>query len=317
MVFVNYINRSGSTYLCRLLDDFEDISVGIEGGFPGFTAKLIPPQYETIGDDRSLREYLSALFNDIRIKQWNLDPDVLFAKMSAAGYPLTFREILTTCMQSYFGDVESHIWLHKAGYYIECLEDVHRTFPGAKNIFVVRDPRAIYNSQKSATDIYSGKKMGTTPFNLVDLYRRRVHILEQNRNNSDLKVVVYEELITETGRILDDALEFVGLRNRDRKKEGSYFERIPENQRHLHPNVDAKPLKERIDKWATELGPAEIRFIERRLAKEMRIYGYTNSGIGLSLPDRLTYCILLFHYGLYRLIKGTKSVRHKLFVRQG
>ncbi len=289
-VFINYISRSGSTFLCRLLDEYEEIAVGIEAGFPGAIHRLIPVEYETISDDHTLNRYLDELFQDIRFQEWKIDREVLFEKLHSGGYPLTFKDILLNCMIEYFGDTSAKVFVHKAGNYIDILEDVQQIFGDAKNIFVMRDPRAIFNSQKNATCLYTGKSMGHSLPYFVWQYRKRARIVAQNKRNKNLFCIRYENLIENTEGVMAEMLRFLNVRGDKKIEAGGYADKIPANQQKLHTNVKSDPNRKSLEKWKTGLGKHEVLFIQNRLSREMAAMNYLPVSVsGLSAKEWLAY----------------------------
>lgn len=274
VVFVNYISRSGSTLLCRLLDAYGGISVGIEAGFPGYVNELIPEKHKKINDKASLDCYLDDLFVDIRFQQWNVDRGKLISKLEKIGYPLTFKEILLCCLEEYFGDCKAKIWVHKAGYYIDLLDEVSFVFPNSKNIYVVRDPRAIFSSQKNAICIYEGKSMGYSLPAFVNQYKKRINIVKENKANKDLLVIKYEDLVQQNSYMEKIVLPFLAMPYAKKNGGDTYSEKIPDNQRALHTNVSSQPSGRSIEKWKKGLQLHEILFIQDKLKSEMQYWNY-------------------------------------------
>lgn len=273
IVFVSYISRSGSTLLCRLLDAYNEISVGIEAGFPGFIKELVPERYKTISCRSSLDQYLDELFEDIRFKEWHIIRKRLTARLEKVGYPLSFQDILLSCLREYFGNNGGEVWVHKAGYYVDLLDEVAATFPGSKNIFLVRDPRAIFLSQKNATCLYTGKSMGHSIYIFVEQYKKRTRIVMNNPLNKEFLVIKYEELVQIDGFVEKKILPFLGILDAI-AGEDHYAKKIPVNQQFLHTNVSDQPNKKSIEKWKKGLQWHEIAFIQKRLKKAMKFYGY-------------------------------------------
>ena len=280
LVFLNYINRSGSTLLCKLLDQYEDISVGIEAGFPGYIRKLIPDEYKEINDDLSLKKYLNELFDDVRFKEWEIDKKSLFLKLKDISYPLTFKEILLNCLYEYFKQRPSKFIVHKAGYYIDIIDDVIATFGDVKNIFIVRDPRAIFFSQKNAKDLYTGKIMGNSLPYFLSQYKKRIDIIEK-KNDKNLLCIRYEDLVIDTTNTMKQIINFIGARQ-IKKNDNSYVNKIPKSQQYLHQNVKLDPHKDSLNKWKTGLAKYEIIFIQKKLHNEMQLFNYDPINITLS-----------------------------------
>jgi len=313
IVFVNYINRSGSTLLCKLLDSYDGISAGIEAGFPGFIHELIPEQYKKINSKASLDLYLNDLFKDIRFQEWNVDRGKLLSRLEKIGYPLTFKEILLCCLEEYFGDCKAKIWVHKAGYYIDLLEEVLSVFPDSKNIYIVRDPRAIFSSQKQAVSIYEGKSMGYSLCAFIYQYKKRMNVVMNNLSSMDFLVVKYEDLVKQNDYMEEIVLPFLAMQYAKKNGEGNYSEKIPDNQRSLHTNVSSQPSGKSIEKWKKGLQRHEILFIQKKLKSEMQYWGYefadkqrlTWGDRFLYLKKEMEYLIFSTKNLLYNIVKRT------------
>ena len=273
IAFINYISRSGSTLLCRLLDAYNEISVGIEAGFPGFMTELVPEKYNPMTSKKQLDHYLDELYEDIRFKEWQVNRTSLIARLGKIGYPITFQDILLSCLQEYFGHHSGVVWVHKAGYYVDLLDEVRASFPGSKNIYMVRDPRAIFLSQKNATCLYTGKSMGSSLCYFIYQYKKRMRIVMNNSKSKDLLVIKYEELVQEDNYVEKNVLPFLGIPDAI-SGEDNYANKIPENQKFLHTNVSAQPNKKSIAKWKNGLQNHEVVFIQNKLKNEMKFHGY-------------------------------------------
>jgi len=308
IVFVNYLSRSGSTLLCKLLDRYKGISVGIEAGFPGAITKLIPDEYREINEDGLLARYLDELYQDVRFRDWKVDQQRLFSRLRRTGYPLTFRDILLACLEEYFGHGRVEIYIHKAGFYIDILDDVRSIFGDCvKNIFIIRDPRAIYSSQNNATCIYSGRLMGSCLANFVYQYKKRVQIVKADKSNT-LLCIKYEDLVKDTDQVMEKVLSFLGIPHAE-LEDGDYADRIPDGQKQLHVNVGDAPNINSFDKWKAKLRAHEVLFIQRKLSSEMRSLGYKPVCVdGLSATGFFLYMILELKYIYTRILRFARFV---------
>jgi len=192
---------------------------------------------------------------------------------------LTFRSVLRACFDEYFGENDADIYIHKAGYYIDILDEVRDVFgDSVKNIYITRDPRAVYSSQNSATCIYSGTLMGRCLANFVYQYKKRARIANSD-NTGNLLCLKYEDLIEDSGKVVESVLTFLGLPEAVIEG-GSYAARIPDGQKHLHENVGSAPNMKSFNKWQTKLAAHEVRFIQKKLSGEMRGLGYEPIKLG-------------------------------------
>lgn len=302
-VFINYISRSGSTLLCKLLNEYKGVCVGIEAGFPGATTKMISDEFRVINDLDHLNQYLDLLFVDIRFKEWQLDRDEVTNKIIENGFPLSFKNLLYVLFDVYFkNDEVADIYIHKAGYYIDTLDEVFDEFEDAKNIYITRDPRAIYNSQKNAACLYSGKKMGDNFIHFIYQYKRRVKT-SQSTDVNKLIIIRYEDLIESPESIVAKVLSYIGIENAVKKNNAKdYSEMIPENQKSLHTNVGSKPNTKSLNKWRGNLSLPELYMIQRNLSDEMDVLGYVKIELPvMSVKDMLQYIRLSAKYKYYVL----------------
>lgn len=306
IVFVNYISRSGSTFLCSELAKLPDVSVGIEAGFPGFPDRLIPKRFVPIRSEEQLNEYLNLLFADIRFKEWGLDRTKLTNDLKEKGWPIEFSDVFKACFEGYFSpDKLGSVWVHKAGGYLNDFEFCNAQFPSSKQIFVVRDPRSIYNSQKTAKDLYSTGTMGVNVMSFISEYQRRVsRALELAKHNKNVLLVKYEEMVDDLDSTLVRIKAFIGYVETGAVSVDSYSDRIPENQRSLHANVGQSAKPELKTKWKKGLTDLDLKLIEEGLKGIMLELSYEPfSSRSLSLSERFS---LRFSLLKNRFRKGVK-----------
>jgi len=303
-IFVNYISRSGSTLLCKLLNEYKGVSVGIEAGFPGATKKIISDEFRVIKDIDALNKYLDILFEDIRFKEWRLNRVGVTKRITNNGFPVGFKNILEALFDEYFKDDEpSEIYIHKAGYYIDTLEEVINEFKDSKNIYITRDPRAIYNSQKNADCLYSGKKMGDNFIHFIYQYQRRIKASKSADVNT-LLLIRYEDLIANPDKTVDKVLSYIGINDAVKKDSVSdYAERIPENQKSLHTNVGSAPNAKSLHKWVGNLSLAELYLIQKYLSDEMDYLGYVKDKLPLMGVNEVSAYIRLYLKYKYYVIR--------------
>ena len=301
-VFINYISRSGSTYLCDLLSRYRDISVGIEAGFPGFPNTIMPLSRDLLHNEEELNTYLDELFLDVRFCEWKISREQIFNSLIKLEFPVDFKKILTTCLDCYFGESDDSLFrVHKSGYYLECIADVRRLFPNGKMIFVVRDPRAIFNSQQQAKSLYSTDKMGANIFSFILLYKQRIASLKKELYAQDFLTVFYEKLIDNPDENILEILDFIGVSNLEKKENINYRDNIPDNQKDLHTNVGSVAIKNNKQKWIEGLTKIQILLIERALADEMNYLNYSFSSPSLKYPfEKLRFARLYSSFMFYR-----------------
>ena len=156
IVFLTYLNRSGSTYLSAKLSNYQEVRMGVESRFndgwitPGFSIRT----------EQDLDSYLDTLYLDNKFQAWKVHRDELVNKLATLPYPLCFSDILLAALSLYQGQSSTpRLLVHKCGEYYRCVQAIRREVPTAKFIFVNRDPRAVFSSQRRSMDSQTGRPM--------------------------------------------------------------------------------------------------------------------------------------------------------------
>ncbi|MDY6861610.1 MAG: sulfotransferase [Thermodesulfobacteriota bacterium] len=306
VVFLTYLNRSGSTYLAKLLDEYSDIGVTPEARLPD---GIIYSQF-SLKASEDIEKILNKLYSDEKFLAWNIDRSVLEKKISTLEFPVAFNQFLGIILKEYFKNTNTKIFIYKSGHYIKHIETIRTLLPDAKFIFILRDIRACYNSQKISMDSRTKKPMETTPFFAAMSFIEVSKILDKYAQAKWMHIVKYEDLIIDENREINKLLSF--LETGKRKSEGinNYFNQISKSQRHLHKNLNLEPLKERIDAWRYELSKAEILILQRIAGDILSKYGYMLVSFEkIFIIDRI-YC---FNYWLRYFFK---NLRQKIAIRK-
>lgn len=270
IVFLTYIPRSGSTYLAKLLDEYKDIGVTIEANIPD-GIRNGKCKIENYND---FEEYLERLYRDEKFNYWNIDKDRLKKILMNHSFPIKFNTILPVILNEYFKNREVKIWIFKSGYYIEYIQYLKGLFPNAKFLYVIRDPRAIYCSQRNTMNRKTKKPFTASVFPVAKRFNRINDILKNYYNEEWFYISKYENLIRNTEHEIKDILKFLGVKNKIKHQMSNYFEKIPENQKSLHPNINWKSREINVNKWREKISMTEILLIQHIAGKSMEEQGY-------------------------------------------
>ena len=298
VVFLTHMSRSGSTLLSKLLDQYKDISVGIEGYFPDNIVRKTP----FVDSEDSLDKYLDLLYKDKRFQGWNLERESIRNSLLSLGFPLSYPCILLTSFKLYFGNSIGKVLVHKCGYYIEHVYQVKGEFPTSKFIHIIRDPRAILNSQ-----INSG--MSRDPLSLSLTYKKQYSLCMKYKSMDDFLLIQYEELVANPRKEMAVLLDFIGANSRETGID-NYYKKIPGELMYLHENIGKSAIiEERVLAWREELDEYNQILMQILCRKEID---------GLELPI-YKYRIsprkgikLLFHSVRFFLRKIKRSTRKLL-----
>jgi hypothetical protein len=279
LCFLTYVSRSGSTLLSSLLDRHPDVLVTIEADFPpsllGLGANAVRLQ-----DIDELRRYLRHLLDDDKFRRWGVDVGRLeAAAVAAGGPPFDASGLLLPTLALYAADhgLARGVVVFKGRLPTpRHFHGVRARYPGSRMLHVVRDPRAVWLSQKGARNQRNGMPLGWSPQRSAADWAQQAGQALQLRDAAGFRLVRYEDLVRDAEATaaavcgwLD--LDAAGLTDGD---ESGYRDRIPPEQRHLHELVGRAADTARIDRWREQLPDAEILAVEQVAGPLMARFGY-------------------------------------------
>jgi hypothetical protein len=275
--FLTYLNRSGSTLLAEKLDRLPNICVSLE---PDIRDGVGTAEELFLRNAEALNGYLDEIYLSHKFSKWGVKRDALHARLLQQGFPLSFREILPAILDLYCGPEQTDLHVFKSNDYFRHHERLREMFPGSKFIFVARDPRGIYNSEKQAVDS-RGKPMRRNIALFAAHYVRTHNFIKEHLHGRDyFHYVRYEDLVSDETLVMQDLEIFLGIPCRVSGSGGDYFEKIPDNQKHLHRNLaDGKMKPKRISAWESELEPAEISFLQTVLRNYLEMDNYPSMSV--------------------------------------
>lgn len=273
LILLAYISRSGSTLLSEHLDAVPSVGVTLEADLPDgiFRSELLIERPESV--DRAL----DRLYGDPKFRAWGVAREALRARLLERPFPQRFSAVLREILALAFGDREVRFPVLKQENCIWRIQATRRLYPGAQVVFIERDPRAIYNSQRTALDSRTGRPMSRNPLVTALTYARAIERAEGCAGEPWFHIVRYEDLVAapqETLASLLRALRIPSPSGGHAGEPGGYAGRIPASQRHLHANAGGPPLPERAVAWQRELEGTEIDIIQWIAGRVMERRGY-------------------------------------------
>lgn len=277
IVFLMYENRSGSTYLAAQLDRFDQIGVTIE---TETFADLLEGTH-TISDEADLEKILKTLFAEKKFQEWNVDPAALRTALAALPRPAGFEAILRAILEVFFDHQPLPYYLVKGTRLTHHIARLRKEVPSARYLHILRDPRAVFGSQKSSKKSDGAIAMSDDPYDSAARWAINATRVD-NVAGPDLHEVLYEDLIRDFDNTIDGINTFMQrpdlpqIRNDadDETQGDAYLAKIPEDQRHLHQNLVKRPRTDRIEAWRNELSDVEIVLTQRAAGTVMQAKGY-------------------------------------------
>lgn len=319
-LFVTGMFRSGTTLLARMLHTHDDIACASDPYRPFFNCfrdavadgcDIDVDAYDPLGDyfadDTRLKLYDAIQSATLDRSFPDEERDRLYDRIEGHGTPFspriyeevdeirgeTFHEVykhLLSAVPVCYGDGDESWHATKEVWTTEFTPVLHESFPDARFIQVVRDPRAVCASKNVQERskypwlflIRQWRKLAT----LARAYDRHQSIQDQ------VLVVRYEDLVSEPRVTAERMYEFLEIGMDEETLNPANFVDGSGDQWLQNTSYDdsdkASFNTDSVDKWRTTLEGRIVRYIEHLCQPEMAAYGYDTARTeSLSLPDDL------------------------------
>ena len=322
IVFLSYLSRSGSTYMSSLLHGHPEILVTIEADFPrsmfGIGGKKL------LENQKELRRYVDYILDDAKFRGWGVTSEEILARVLqqhqlplAASCLLPVIVGLYAAKSQFAGQVIIFKGCRPAAFNFDA---VHKAFSGCLMLCLVRDPRAVYCSQKRARYVDHGVPLSSSPLATAKEWVLVAQSALQWRDEDSFMVVQYENLLEDLDAELKRVFKWVQCEpmNSEHLMFDKYAHGIPKSQQYLHRKIAWEPDPARVDRWRKDLHLAEIQVIEELAGRELEQLSYrlraASPGARLSLPRylwRWKWCVNSHRArSIFRVRKYWKYLRH-------
>ncbi|MBN2487229.1 MAG: sulfotransferase [Bacteroidales bacterium] len=292
-IFLSYLNRSGSTLLANMLSRSPDICVCPEADI---LYKLFLKRPEQFIGPQNIIKYKKTLSGDTKFRLWDISSENLL-RINRSNLQ-NFLAILDRFRETHYPS--SSCIVFKQNYLYKLSET---SLAGNEFYFInlLRDPRAIFASQKTTVSPATGKAMCRNIFVFARSWNSYIDGLEKISPWKKSISVTYENLVTETEITLEKLCRFFGysnwVLNMHRKTELSRW--LTFEYKNIHTNIDSPPYAGSLNKWKAILKQSEV-FALSVILKEFGFYSFGFSGTeGLKLRLSGLYfkaCYFLWKY---------------------
>lgn len=274
LIFLTYINRSGSTFLANLLSGSEDVLVLPEADIL-VSSFLEDPGRMINFNEKNTRKLKEILSDDPKLKHWRISLDsVVQPGESLSGFKV-FCRIL---------DGYRKIHKPRASVMIFKAERIIRLLPGFKEstsdvdvrfLGLIRDPRGTFLSQRDTVSPMTGEAFCTDPVTFAIQWRNFVRLCEQYIRSNGLQIVQFEKLIQSQNTVLERLYPALEMKRFIADPAmGDLYDRIPDDHKAIHTNITNAPIPGKTDEWEYRLSVEEILLIERTTGNRMLNWGY-------------------------------------------
>jgi hypothetical protein len=256
------------------------------------------PDKEFTFDNKTKSRLTNIFSSDIKLQCWG-EGKSFFSGLEKA---INNLEAFLTILINYRNQVkpDAEFILFKAERIVYLVKKIQKVDieHSIRFISIIRDPRAVFASQKRTCFPETLKIMSDNPVKLADYWKRYVKI-SYSCKGENLLIIRFEDLIADLPASLIILSEFLKLDLSELSPEkGNLLKRMPDIHLRIHENILKRPMIQKIYEWQKELTLTEIFIIEKISLKYLSEAGYNTTklikpGFNIYLYIKFQTCTLL------------------------
>ena len=271
--FLMCSERSGSNLLTKIIDRHSQYC----GPSPTHLFRLLLENYQAYGDlteDKNWGTLVADAFDlfDAKLGLWKTywSFEKLVESVSKRSLKALLKMIYETETRSH---QKSQVFVKENQIY-RFLPFIQSSFPGARVIYLVRDPRDMALSWKMAPSLRGAVIRATRVWKMDQ--SAGLDILALLQGGKKIKLIRYEDLLREPVMQLKTLCKFLAI---DFEPKMIEFHSDPYTNRNAGcvaewKNLEKPLLKDNYNKYIKELTEEEVRYIEGHSADLMKLFGY-------------------------------------------
>ena len=303
-IFIAGLERSGTTLLYALLASHPNIAMTRRMNFWKYFFNRFGP----LNRPENLDRCLGAMMSYERIWRLGTDWQCLRAELSK-GDP-TYARLFAVLEEQHARRLGRSRWGDKSLDAERYAGVIFDSYPNAKMIHMIRDPRDRYASAFKSNRIGRGRAAAG-----IAAWLLSVTLAKQNatRHPQAYMVVRFESLVSNPEDTLKKTCQFIGEEYtpamlvmqgassfRDKGGNSSFEQHDPRS-------ISTAP----VGRFRRVLTPREVAFIQAFAGREMTRFSYTPEPVRLSLADRVVHCLFDWPLNLARVAGWHAVVAYK------
>jgi hypothetical protein len=279
-IFLLGSQRSGTTMLRLMLNNHPNLAIPHETAFITIYHKKLD-SYGDLADKDNARRLLADISQHPLVKRGGLieNPDAILSRHTAS-----YSELIDAIFQSYADSLGKALWGDKTPFYTPDIDVLHRIFPDAKILHLVRDGRDVVLSQKSIEWM-----SGNLPKLILD-WRWKTTIAHKvgSALGDNFLEIRYEDLVRQPEQMLrricsliDETYDQTMLSYSDEAQKV-----VPSDSLKWHRNSIRPPDPSRLDRWKTDLARAERILFEQLAGDTLDLFGYEREHLAPTMASR-------------------------------
>lgn len=250
IVLISFISRSGSTLLANNLSKDSRFCVCPEAEI--LTTELLQQPHKNL-TFQIYKKLKKAGNVNYKLKYWNLEFPAYSKQYSNIDLFIKLLEVYKNRNKPM-----SDFVVFKS----EMLEKFDiTTLSSFYKIILVRDPRAVFLSQKSSKASFGKVMMNKNPIRIAHKTDRLFYSYQEKIQDEFL--LKFEDYICQHFKTNGLLTNFFGIEKFNTATNNALLNHIPEEQKHLHKNIGGEIDIAVLDKWKNQLNINEIYTIEQ------------------------------------------------------
>jgi hypothetical protein len=288
-IFLLGSQRSGTTMLRLMMNNHPNLAIPHESAFITIYYRKLE-DYGDLGNKGNARRLLSDVSQHPLVRRGQLigNPEAILSRPIAS-----YRDFIDAIFQTYADSLGKARWGDKTPFYTPDIDLLHRIFPSAKFLHLVRDGRAVVLSQKSIEWM-----SGNLPKLILD-WRWKTTIAHKVGSvlGDNFLEIRYEDLVLQSEKMLRRICEFIDESYDEAML--SYSEKagevVPTDSLKWHRNSIKPPDPSQLDRWKTDMTRAERIIFEQLAGDTLDLFGYEREHLAPTMASRALklYYVLL------------------------
>ncbi len=293
-IFIVGMPRSGTTLMRYLLSAHPRIAIAPETHFiNGWVEKYHHLDLRRIDDFGKFWKHFSASEQFLRV---GVDAEAVLYRIQQKGNP-NFRLVFEAVLEEYASVNNKTRWGEKTPAHYDYVDILLSWFPSARIIWMIRDPRAIVASYMDVP-WWTGHVLGP-----VRRWRTSMCELQRWTQEPRVKIVRYEDLVSNKEKIISDVFKYLGEKVIDeskifhRRKNVARTGELLDEWTRQHYRAAQGPVHARsLDKWKGKLSQRQIRIVEYVARHGMKRWDYRISSTWNPILIKFEFLVSLFNY---------------------
>ena len=216
-VFILGNPRSGTSLFRLMLQQHQAIVAPPEGGF----AHWLLPKYEDwkyadATKEGCINDFIRDVFDCKKMETWDLNRELLRSLIKDR-LPRSYAELVSLVYQAYTYTNSTEVIIDKNTYYVKHLKDLHRIWPDAHFIHLVRDGRDVASSYLEVNSLNSKSPYRPNlPTNMVKIAQewqqtnQEILLFLESQKNPFM-TIKYEDLVSNPIHSLTGVCDFLTI----------------------------------------------------------------------------------------------------------